>query len=288
VRHFLLDPLEFHPVDYAIAYPTPVLVQLGEDELMSSDDAEDALEDIARLRTFLDTAAVYPFPSDSIPVWEGIAAAESVWTARFNDPPGPFTVVEPAHGARVRELAPEIRWTHAIDPDTLEISTYRLVMAADSGFQSIVADTAGLTDVRWTPPSDLDPDQTYWWRVQAIDPKGDSRWMNELAAAFTVDTTRVVSSPAPNASSAVRLVAVPNPANPSVTLRIQAPSDASGTVDVFDVTGRLVRSFTVPPGVREVRWDGRDTGGREAASGVYRVLLRVGREARVRTVTLLR
>ena len=67
---------------------------------------------------------------------------------------------------------------------------------------------------------------------------------------------------------------VPNPFNPSTRLRFEL--DVAGDVDlrVFDARGRLVRDFApegYAAGLHAVTWDGRDTSGRQMASGVYYV-----------------
>jgi hypothetical protein len=57
------------------------------------------------------------------------------------------------------------------------------------------------------------------------------------------------------------------------------------------VQGRLVRKLLdeeMSPGFKEVAWDGRDEGGRQAASGVYFYELRAGKKALTRKMVLLK
>ncbi len=68
------------------------------------------------------------------------------------------------------------------------------------------------------------------------------------------------------------LPSYPNPFNNSTTLEYQLPEPSRVTVRVYDVLGRLVRSFTPidqdqSPG--KVTWDGTDGRGISVASGVY-------------------
>jgi hypothetical protein len=63
-------------------------------------------------------------------------------------------------------------------------------------------------------------------------------------------------------------------ARPTVTrsgtqLRLARAADLAGHVELFDVTGRRLRSLDVPRGAVGCAWDGRDADGRRAASGVY-------------------
>lgn len=60
----------------------------------------------------------------------------------------------------------------------------------------------------------------------------------------------------------------PNPFNPSTTIRFAVPKSANVTIEVFDITGRLVRVLAsnefVTPGVKEVTFNASDL-----SSGIY-------------------
>jgi hypothetical protein len=65
---------------------------------------------------------------------------------------------------------------------------------------------------------------------------------------------------------------VPNPFATSTTIRYQMPATGHVTVEVFDVTGKLVRTLVdgiQPAGMQTVTWDGLDSAGRELPAGVY-------------------
>jgi hypothetical protein len=65
----------------------------------------------------------------------------------------------------------------------------------------------------------------------------------------------------------------PNPFNPTTEIRYELPAPASVTLEVYTLSGRLVRSLLADArqdgGKYAVVWDGRDGKGRAAASGVY-------------------
>ncbi|HKK72936.1 MAG TPA: FlgD immunoglobulin-like domain containing protein [Candidatus Krumholzibacteria bacterium] len=68
----------------------------------------------------------------------------------------------------------------------------------------------------------------------------------------------------------------PNPFNPSTTIVFSLDREGPAELAVFDARGRHVTTLVdtaLPAGRHEVRWDGRDTAGRVAASGVYFVRL---------------
>lgn len=71
---------------------------------------------------------------------------------------------------------------------------------------------------------------------------------------------------------AAALVALPNPANPSTTLRWGLDRPDHVRLTVHDLAGRLVRVLLdgeLGAGVHAMRWDGCDDGGCRAAAGSY-------------------
>ena len=84
---------------------------------------------------------------------------------------------------------------------------------------------------------------------------------------------------------------VPNPFNPSTSIRyaLRAPSDV--TLMVFDAAGRRVRTLvdtSMPAGVHDVAWDGFDHRGNRVASGVYFYRLQTGVFTETRKMVLLK
>ena len=67
--------------------------------------------------------------------------------------------------------------------------------------------------------------------------------------------------------------AQPNPFNPRTSIAFDLPAAGSVRLQIFDVSGRLIRTLVsaeqLAAGRNEYTWDGRDDGGREVASGVY-------------------
>jgi flagellar hook assembly protein FlgD len=68
---------------------------------------------------------------------------------------------------------------------------------------------------------------------------------------------------------------VPNPFNPSTSVRFTLPEALPVTAEVWSVTGARVRTLArgtpLPAGENALRWDGRNTNGERVASGVYLV-----------------
>ncbi len=79
----------------------------------------------------------------------------------------------------------------------------------------------------------------------------------------------------------------PNPATGGVRFQVSVPAGAPARLGVYDLAGRLVVSFTYPPGDYVVRWDGTDAGGRRAAAGTYILRLEGSDGVRTHKVVLL-
>ncbi len=85
--------------------------------------------------------------------------------------------------------------------------------------------------------------------------------------------------------------AVPNPFNPQTDIKFSLPRDAMVQLDLYDVSGRLVRSLisdNMAAGAHSVRWAGRDDAGKSVASGTYFMRLVADGETSVKSMVLVR
>jgi endonuclease I len=83
----------------------------------------------------------------------------------------------------------------------------------------------------------------------------------------------------------------PNPFNPVTEVLYEVPAAEHVTLAIHDVTGRLVTTLVDSPtsaGSHTALWDGRDSTGQPAASGVYFARLKAGGEVVTRKITLVR
>ncbi len=83
----------------------------------------------------------------------------------------------------------------------------------------------------------------------------------------------------------------PNPFNPSTTVVFRTKRSETVELSVVDLAGRRVATlFTgiVQAGEHEVFWDGRNTKGQQAATGVYFVQLRSGQGVVSRKITMVK
>ncbi|MCK4545888.1 MAG: T9SS type A sorting domain-containing protein [Candidatus Eisenbacteria sp.] len=84
---------------------------------------------------------------------------------------------------------------------------------------------------------------------------------------------------------------VPNPFNPSTTIRYSVPGREHVRLEIFNATGQRVACLLderVPSGWGQVVWNGRDDSGEAVASGMYFCRLTTDAGCQVRRVVLLR
>ena len=82
-----------------------------------------------------------------------------------------------------------------------------------------------------------------------------------------------------------------NPFRDEAVLALTMPNDGRALVQVYDVTGRLIRTLvagSLPAGTHRMTWDGKDNLGRPCASGVYLSRASCGRDMDIRKLVLLR
>lgn len=127
-----------------------------------------------------------------------------------------------------------------------------------------------------------------WYAIVAVDRAG-----NESQPCYTpaqVETSGVDDTPGMNR---LPLLAqnVPNPFNPSTTIRYTLPTSGEVSLIVYSQDGRLVRTLENghrSAGDHRLVWDGRDQKGRSVASGVYIYKLEFGEREESRRMLLLK
>jgi hypothetical protein len=110
---------------------------------------------------------------------------------------------------------------------------------------------------------------TYWFYV-AVSDGGTTIGEWSDGNVKLLDATTAVEPP--SVARTALHVAVPNPFNPTTTLRLDLRVGGRVEWGIFDVHGRRVRSVyagVMSPGAQVRVWDGRDDAGVAAASGVY-------------------
>jgi hypothetical protein len=106
---------------------------------------------------------------------------------------------------------------------------------------------------------------------EPTNPEGHAEWDSPLAFS--------VGLPQPNPTSGV------------VDFQLVVPTHEGILAAVYDVSGRrlaVINAGPVAPGRRVLRWNGLDSTGERAASGIYFLSVRAGSQREIRRFVLLR
>jgi len=214
--------------------------------------------------------------------------------ANTNQPPNGFALVSPANGAEVLPLAVTFVWRRTIDPDGSAI-VYDLLVDDDPAFGSPLVSATALADTTFNAGNIFVMSTPLYWKVTARDAGGGARLGAPTPSVFTIPPATDVDpgrNGDPGAPLAFQVRApTPNPFRDASTLAFTLPAPGSVRLDVFDVSGRLVRTLTDGPmrgGEHAIAWDGRNGAGREVGAGVYFYRLVAGSDRATRRVILAR
>jgi len=83
----------------------------------------------------------------------------------------------------------------------------------------------------------------------------------------------------------------PNPFNPFTTIQYNLPEQAKVNINIYDMTGRLVKNLingTQGAGLRSIQWNATDDNGLTAPAGVYLYRIEAGKFTDVKKMVLLK
>ena len=202
---------------------------------------------------------------------------KSVYDAGFTEPP---TAVESyLVDSRVEAGTIHLGWYVPVSPGTSVTVERRTVETAWSAVTETV----------------LPPDHVI--RFDDTDVAAGERYGYRLVIwggpvqDYTAETW-IQAAPAQETPTSLRLLpARPNPSSASFQIRHYVPKHGSFRLSVLDARGRLVRVLSrreFLPGWYESTWNGRDSAGRDAASGTYFLRIEGGGAAETRKLVLMR
>jgi hypothetical protein len=200
--------------------------------------------------------------------WRVKAKNQAGWSAFTNwlklttvpNPPAAPNLTLPANNSSGVSLTPVMVW------DSLASATsYRIQIANDSSFSSMVKDTSGITSSHYNVYSGLLSNlNKYYWRVQAVNAGGNGP--NSVIFNFTVGLLGISqNNEIPKAY--MLYDNYPNPFNPSTKIKFDLPHGGLTVLKIYDVLGRLsgvVVSGQLNAGRYEIEFNAS-----QLASGVY-------------------
>lgn len=90
----------------------------------------------------------------------------------IDNPPGSFFLLAVEDEAMEVNLRPELTWSASEDPEGKTVN-YTILLGTSPNPTTVVA--TEVTNLYHTPPDRLDPEATYYWKVVASDPAGNTR-----------------------------------------------------------------------------------------------------------------
>ncbi|GAB4363621.1 MAG: hypothetical protein Kow0042_01640 [Calditrichia bacterium] len=134
--------------------------------------------------------------------------------------------------------------------------------------------------------------------ISGINPKIGGKTIlvvrDTVIYAFTPDIATPLpgQSPLPAAETIRLFPNYPNPFNPCTTLEYQLPVGGKGSLIIYDLLGRKIKTLfrgMQPAGTHRVTWDGTNDRGRSVPSGIYFALLKFNHKTkRSRKMILIR
>ena len=170
----------------------------------------------------------------------------------------------------------ELMWRVGVEED---VSGYRVYRGTE-GFGEIPIVAVAASNAREYRARDRDvtPGRGYGYRLVEVTSSGVEATLG-TAVGYAAFPKPSVAGPHPN------------PFNPRTTIDVAMDASGKTLVRVHDPRGGLVRTLAsrwLEAGTHAIVWDGRDSAGRPAASGVYYISVMTPGRSVVRTVTLLR
>jgi hypothetical protein len=111
-----------------------------------------------------------------------------------------------------------------------------------------------------------------------------------VPVVLLVDST-VTGAHTPTPRQTALLQNVPNPFNPTTTIRFELATPADIRLEIYSVRGSRIRTLASgvhPAGSHAIEWDGRNQRGAQVSSGVYFYRLVAGSFAETRKMVLLK
>lgn len=181
------------------------------------------------------------------------AAGTGIWSSVFNFTtvfgiPAPPTLLSPPNGATGVSLTPLLDWA-----DDISVTSYRLQIAQDSLFNSILKDTTGFTVSQVQIQSGLlENFRWYYWRVRTTNSIGTGDWslVFRFRTVLGIPAAPQLVSPANNATEISTTPLLDwDSVQFAETFRVQLSADSTFSVMLINAGGLVYSQYNVPGGL---------------------------------------
>ncbi len=158
-----------------------------------------------------------------------------------------------------------------------------------NGFRSLAVAFQGVNDYTTESVENFEPTDSTYTRTTTSSTAYDNRIFLSIVSS---DGLKVAIEDIILPSDYVLSSNYPNPFNPSTNFKYTLPIDKTVSVNIFDVSGRLVRNLVdskhTAAGTYEATWNGKDSAGNSVASGTYIYSLEYGNFRQTKTMVLIK
>ena len=165
--------------------------------------------------------------------------------------------------------------------------TYILQVSTLTNFTDMVINKEDIEESNFVV--ELLPEKIYHWRVCAVNEGGKSPFSDVWT--FSTSSTAVTNHNKELPSSFGFLPAYPNPFNSTVTFIYQLPKLAEIELVIYNTVGHRVRTLAADigqPGYHTINWNGIDSDGNQAPSGMYLCCLNTNNKTFFQKILLVR
>jgi len=220
--------------------------------------------------------------ADEVPNWSGLSNVVHTTTID-NVAPSAIMDLTAVTGQDAGELT--LNWTAPGDNGNEGTASHYLILYSND---SITSDNWEQADLCVSPPSplpagaeqnfvlcDLDPGEEYCVAIKSVDGSANISELSNCVSAvsqtgFILDVDDDEFTELPETFQLAQNY--PNPFNPSTIIEYALPTVSYVNVSIYNVLGQQITTLVSQlqsPGYHSIEWDGTDSRGRKAASGVY-------------------
>ncbi len=153
----------------------------------------------------------------------------------------------------------------------------------------ITSGSANGTQITYNLRDDeLDGDNTYYYWLESVDLDGSSQFFGPISVVVGEEGEENVIPVVPMVTALGN--AYPNPFTGSTRFNYTLDKAASVKIEIFNVKGQLVRSFSNEgkAGVNWQTWDGKDSNGKSVNSGIYYYRMSSGKYTASKKIVLVK
>jgi len=177
-----------------------------------------------------------------------------------------------------------LNWSPSPDGDFQTFRIYRDGVPSSPSMNGVMVPTLvhETTETSWLDSTgNL---HAYYYEIAAVDRAGNESARASTGGQVGVDTTSPLWTNRLNRAS-------PSPFRASTTLSFSQEQQGHVTLDIFDLSGRVVRRLLdedLPAGVHSATWNGEDGLGRPVPSGIFFARMTTAKYQAVERVILRR